>query len=273
MSENSPKLWLKKFPKLTLESNKYTRGHAIIIGGDIEHTGAARMAATAALRIGAGLVTVAAPKTAIEVYAKLFTAIMVKSIGADFDEFIKDERKNAFLIGPGTGVNANTKKMVLKFLKLNKNLVIDADAITVFKNDPSKLFTAIKKSTGQTILTPHEGEFARIFSFTGTPGFRAQKAAKLSGATILLKGAKTIIATPDGKLSINNNAPPTLATAGSGDVLAGMITGLLAQDMPVFEAASAAAWIHGEAANSFGYGLIAEDLLYLIPKILQKLLP
>ena len=270
--ENSPKLWLGKFPKLDKESNKYTRGHAIIIGGDIEHSGASRLAAMAALRIGSGLVTLACPKNALVVYASHLTAVMVKSIGEDFDEFLKDERKNSFLIGPGAGVNANTKKMVLKLLKLNRNLVIDADAITVFQKKPEELFKAIKKSKGQTVLTPHEGEFARLFNTNGSREFQVRKAAQHSGAIVLLKGAETLIASPSGEIVINNNAPPTLATAGSGDVLAGMISGLLAQKMPVFEAASAAAWIHGEAAREFGYGLISEDLLELIPKILQRIL-
>lgn len=269
--KNSPKLWLKQFPELNAESNKYSRGHAIIVGGGIEHSGAARMAATAALRSGAGLVTIACPKAAIIVYASHLTAVMLKSLGNDFDEFIKDERKNSFLIGPGAGITANTKRLVLKFLSLNKNLVIDADAITVFKPKPEELFSAIKKSKGQTILTPHEGEFERLFKFKGTKLERAKKAAEISGAVILLKGSETIIASPDGRVVINNNAPPTLATAGSGDVLAGIISSLVAQQMPALEAAAAAAWIHGEAAKKFGHGLIAEDLLYLIPQALDQI--
>lgn len=270
--ENSPKLWLGKFPKLDKESNKYTRGHAIVVGGDIEHSGASRLSANAALRVGAGLVTLACPKNALVVYASHLTAVMVKSIGEDFDQFIKDERKNSFLIGPGAGVNANTKKMVLKLLKLNRNLVLDADALTVFQKKPEELFKAIKNSKGQTVLTPHEGEFERIFDIKGSRQFRARKAAQTSGAIVLLKGSETIIAAPNGEIIINNNAPATLATAGSGDVLAGMICGLLAQNMIAVDAASAAAWIHGAAAAEFGYGLISEDLLELIPKILQRIL-
>ena len=271
MTVNNPKLWLSKFPKLTVDGNKYDRGHAVIIGG-AEHPGAAKLAATAALRIGAGLATIVCAEKSFAVYASSLMSVMVKAIGADFDKWISDERKNAFLIGPGAGVNAATKKMVLKFLALNKDLVIDADAITVFQDKPEELFKAIHKSKSQVVLTPHEGEFARIFNIKGVREKRAKAAAEKSGAHVLLKGGKTIIADPNGKIVINNNAPPTLATAGSGDVLAGMITGLLAQKMPVFEAACAAVWIHGECANNFGYGLISEDLLGLIPSVLQEIL-
>ena len=275
--KNNPKIWQKYLPIPELGGNKYTRGHAVVIGG-AEHTGAAKLAATAALRIGAGLTTIICTKKPFPIYAASLLAVMVKVRGKDFNEFVDDERKNAFCIGPGAGVGADTRQLVLKLLKLNKNMVIDADAITSFKINPSKLFTAIKASKAVVVLTPHEGEFSRIFSYTGDRKDKAAKAAKESGAIVLLKGDKTIIASPEGRLVENDNAPPTLATAGTGDVLAGIITGLLAQKMPAFEAACFAAWAHGEAANNFmkrpngkfGYGLISEDLLELIPQVLNQ---
>ena len=278
---NSPKLWQKKLPRLTADGNKYTRGHAVIIGGNIERNGAARLAAVAALRSGAGVVTVACEKEAAPVYAAQLTAVMLKIIGPDFTEFLKDERKTAFLIGPGSGLRKATRERTLKLLKLNKNLVIDADAITIFQNKPKELFTAIKNSKGQVILTPHAGEFARIFHLKGNRQVQVQAAAKLSGAVVLLKGNQTLIAAPNSQLIVSNNGSPSLATAGSGDVLAGIIAGFLAQNMPTFLAAAAGAWIHGEAAHSFSrrfgkkrdsaaYGLISEDLLYLLPDVLNQ---
>jgi NAD(P)H-hydrate epimerase len=194
-----------------------------------------------------------------------------------FASHITDSRITSILIGPDTGVEKRTRDFVLAALKADKNLVLDADAITVFGKKPSELFHHIHYSKGQVVLTPHEGEFARLFKRSKDKTQKAKindvvEAAKQSGAVVLLKGAETVIASPDGKFVVNENAPATLATAGSGDVLAGIITGLLAQRMDSFDAACAGAWIHAEAANLFGKGLIAEDLPNLVAQVLNKIL-
>jgi NAD(P)H-hydrate epimerase len=277
--KNSPKLWSDKFPKLTREGNKYSRGHALVVGGGEYSTGAARLGAISALRAGAGLVTVISPKDAALVYAHHLTAVMLKSIDSAkaFAKYISDSRITSILIGPGTGVEKRTKDFVLEALKKDKNLVIDADAITVHSSKPSQLFHDMHYSKGQIVLTPHEGEFARLFKRSKDKSVRAKiddvvAAAKESGAVILLKGADTVIANPEGKFVVSEDSPPTLATAGSGDVLAGIITGLMAQGMDGFNAACAGAWIHAQAAKQFGKGLIAEDLPGLIPSVLDKII-
>ena len=275
MSKNSPKLWKNKIPKLEKSANKYTRGHAIICGGGVELSGAARLAAISALRTGAGLVTVNCSPSASIVYACQLTAVMLKSTRtiSEFKEFITDERKSVFAIGMGAGVSKETEDKAMRILAAKKNAVIDADALTIFQTNPQKLFKAIKAAKSQIVLTPHEGEFKRLFKLGKDREFAAIAAAKLSGAVVVLKGAETIIANPQGEFVVNNNALPTLATAGSGDVLAGIITGLLAQGMNAFDAACAGAWIHAECANIFvGRGLISEDLPPLIPQVFSKIL-
>jgi len=267
--ENTPDLWRAALPGLRATTNKYHRGHALILGGAVL-TGAARLSALAAMRIGAGLLTVAAPRAAWSVYAGTLVSAMVQPMDdvADFKALLADSRRNAILIGPGAGLGDATREAVLASLATGRAMVIDADAITSFADDPARLFAAI---SGPCVLTPHEGEFSRLFTTTGDKLSRARAAAALSGAVVLLKGSDTVIAAPDGRAVINANAPATLATGGSGDVLAGMITGLLAQGMPAFDAACAAAWLHGAAAASFGVGLIAEDLPGLIPAVLASL--
>ena len=267
--ENAPGLWLRDFPWPQADSHKYSRGHALILGGALL-TGAARLAAMAAMRIGAGLLTIAAPRMVWGVYAGHLTSAMVQPINDvdDFGALLADTRRNAVLIGPGAGLGDDTQTATLAALATGRAVVIDADAITSFAANPDMLFAAVR---GPCVLTPHEGEFGRIFAERGDKLRRARAAAGRSGAVVLLKGPDTVIAAPDGRAVINSNAPPTLATGGSGDVLAGMITGLLAQGMPAFEAACAAAWIHGAAAQSFGPGLIAEDLPGLIPGVLREL--
>jgi NAD(P)H-hydrate epimerase len=219
------------------------------------------------------LVTVAVPPIALPIYAAALTSIMVHPLAApaDFDGLLTDTRLSAFLIGPGagTGVNDHTRERALAMLATGIPTVLDADAISVFQDDPNSLDQAI---IGPCILTPHEGEFRRIFDANGERLPRALKAARRSGAIIVLKGPQTIIAAPDGRAIINSNAPPSLATAGSGDVLSGIVLGLLAQDMEPFLAAAAAVWLHGAAAASFGPGLIAEDLPDLLPGVLRTLL-
>lgn len=268
--ENGPSLWQKDYPWPAPAAHKYARGHAVVLSGPKYKTGAARLAARAALRSGAGLVTLSSPQSAAAENAAQLSAVMLDVWGGkvDFAGTIKDARRNAVLLGPGAGVAAATAKRVLAALAAGKSCVLDADALSSFQRAPGRLFKAI---AGPCIITPHEGEFARLFKFDGSKLARAQAAAKLSGAIVVLKGPDSVIAAPDGRAAINVNAPPDLATAGSGDVLAGFCLGLLAQGMPAFEAACAAVWLHGAAAQEFGPGLIAEDLCETLPAVLRNL--
>ena len=265
--ENTPGLWQAQLQQPAPADHKYSRGHALVVGGDGVHSGAARLAARAALRVGAGLVTVHAPEAALPVYAAQLTAVMVAS-AADLDAALADERRNALLIGPGCGVGPATRAQALRALGAGKRCVLDADALTAFRNEPAALFDTL---TSDSVLTPHEGEFGRLFAHEGDKLSRARAAAAECGAVVVLKGADSVIAAPDGRATINANAPPTLATAGSGDVLAGLILGLLAQGMPAFEAAAAGVWLHGAAASAFGPGLISEDLTETLPSVLRTL--
>lgn len=267
--ENGPELWIDAFPWPQQEGHKYQRGHALIVGGDTI-TGASRLTARGAIRIGAGLVTLAAPAAVWAVYATSLTAEMVRRFDGldDFDALLADKRRNAIAIGPGAGVGPATRQYVLAALAKKRALVVDADAITSFADAPETLFDAV---SGTCVLTPHEGEFTRLFDMTGDKLQRARRAAAKSKAVVLLKGSDTVIAAPDGRAAINSNAPPQLATGGSGDVLTGFVVGLLAQGLDAFEAAAAAAWLHGEAAVAVGLGLIAEDLPEALPGVLQSL--
>jgi NAD(P)H-hydrate epimerase len=268
--ENDPALWRTCFPQPRAGGNKYTRGHALIAGG-YPMTGAARMAARAAARAGAGLTTIAVPEAALPIYAAALTSIMVHPIAVpeDFENLLADSRISAFLIGPGVGVSEETRARTLAMLGTGRATVVDADAITAFQDDPAVLDRSI---VGACVMTPHEGEFKRIFDASGDKLSRTRAAARRSGAVVVLKGVDTVIAAPDGRAIINANAPPTLATAGAGDVLGGILLGLLAQGMEPFLAAAAAVWLHGAAACAFGPGLIAEDLPDLLPGVLRRLL-
>lgn len=271
MQENSPSLWHNSLPFPTRESHKYSRGTAVINGGGSIMTGAARLAAIAALRAGAGLVTITPPTEALPIYATSLLAVMVHPIDTceDFTAFIQNHRRNALLIGPGNGICERTRTFTLAAVGSKKPCVLDADSLTVFSTTPANLFTSLHPNV---ILTPHEGEFKRLFSTTENKINDTQKAAQKSGAIILHKGAETIITHPDGRTVINNCAPPWLATAGSGDVLAGIITGLLAQQVNPFDAACMGVWLHSQAALLTGIGMIAEDLPGLLPNVLQKIL-
>jgi hydroxyethylthiazole kinase-like uncharacterized protein yjeF len=192
---------------------------------------------------------------------------------------LQDRRLNAVVLGPGGGVGEGMRAQVLTTLAGDRAVVLDADAVTSFADDPQRLFSAIReRGNAATVLTPHDGEFARLFKpvpdVVDVPSKleKVMAAARLSGAIVLLKGADTVVASPDGRAAISDNAPPWLATAGSGDVLAGMIAGLLAQKMPAFEAACAGVWLHGEAGNQAGPGLISEDLPEALPAVLRRLI-
>jgi hydroxyethylthiazole kinase-like uncharacterized protein yjeF len=295
---NGPAVWRSTFPSPDAEAHKYVRGHAVVVSGGPEATGAARLGARAALRVGAGLVTLIGSPASTAINAVHETAVMVRiAFGPDgVADFLSDTRRNAVLIGPGAGSDETTARTVSAILGAPPAAVLDADALTAFAGSapartsgaapafgfmprpsnldtsPAHLFRAIAARSAPVVLTPHEGEFRRLFpGIEGDKLARTRAAARTSGAIVILKGPDTVIAHPGGRAAINANAPPWLATAGSGDVLAGLITGLLAQHMPAFEAACAAVWLHGEAAQKFGRGLIAEDLPEMLPHVLQSL--
>jgi hydroxyethylthiazole kinase-like uncharacterized protein yjeF len=273
---NEPDFWLRYFPRLRIDGHKYHRGHAVVVSGPMESTGAARLAARAALRVGAGLVTVATSKAAFYVNAAQLTTIMI----AAFDgpqglmEKLADPRINAALIGPGAGVTPDTRDLVAATLASEATVVLDADGLTAFSDNPQDLFALIRQRGAPTILTPHQGEFDRLFpELDNAPSKleRARRAAEISGAVVVFKGPDTVVAAPDGLSAITENAPPWLATAGTGDVLAGLITGLSAQGMAALDAAVAGVWTHGELARVYGPGMIAEDMAELLPGVLQRL--
>lgn len=270
---NAPGLW--SLPSPVWSDHKYARGHAVVVGGSAM-TGAARLAGRAARRAGSGLLTFAVPASARQIYAVDAPGAFVH-VGdtlADLDEVLADSRRNGVLIGPGCGVGAETAVRVLRILNSGLPVVLDADALTSFQDDPMQLFDAIRRRGAPVVMTPHRGEFRRIFkSFSEKAGklALARAAAEASGAFVVLKGADTVVAGPSGRAAIADNSPPWLATGGSGDVLAGFILGLLVQAMPAWEAACAAVWMHGEAAALAGRGLIAEDLPEILPKVLKSL--
>jgi hydroxyethylthiazole kinase-like uncharacterized protein yjeF len=280
-SANEPPLWARDFPRPSLEGHKYSRGHTVVVSGDLSYTGAAGLAARGALRAGAGLVTIASPRNALAVNAAASLAVMVRQVdGAPgLAKFLQDPRINAVVLGPGGGVGAAMQGKIRAALNGERSVVLDADALTSFAGNPVALAKAIKSRRGPaTVLTPHEGEFSKLFKKLNEVVHLPVKlektaaAARVMGAIVLLKGPDTVVAAPDGRMCVSANAPPWLATAGSGDVLAGMIAGLLAQGMAAFEATAAAVWLHGEAASEFGPGLISEDLPDALPAVYRRLL-
>jgi ADP-dependent NAD(P)H-hydrate dehydratase / NAD(P)H-hydrate epimerase len=270
---NVPALWRKHLRWPKPGDHKYLRGHTFVVSGPPSQTGAARLAAAAALRIGSGAVTVASPPASVMVNASHLTAVMVRAFSdsATLAEMLSDPRPKAVVVGPANGVGPETRANVEAALSSDAAVVLDADALTSFKENRDALFSAIKKRLAPVVLTPHEGEFGRLFKPAASRLDGARAAASESGAIVVLKGSDTVIAAPDRRAAINSNAPPDLATAGSGDVLAGLIGGLLAQGLPEFEAACAGVWIHGAAGEACGRGLIAEDLPAAIPAVLQRL--
>lgn len=284
---NCPALWAKQFRIPAAEGHKYSRGHAVVVSGGLSFTGAARLAARAALRAGAGLVTLASPREALAINAAGSLAVMVRAVdgAAELEAMLSDRRLNAIVLGPGSGVGQTTRDLVLAALSGERAVVLDADALTSFAEVPETLFQRLKVKLSEKsphvsreiVLTPHEGEFMRLFG-DGVKSTEitskcdlARKAAAIAGVTVVLKGPDTVVAAPDGRAAIAENAPPWLAAAGSGDVLSGMVAGLLAQGMPAFEAACAAVWLHGEAGQEAGPGLISEDLPEALPKIYRRL--
>lgn len=270
--ENGPDAWLAHFPWPAVNTHKHARGRLVVISGEAWNTGAARLSARAGLRLGAGVVTVLSPTEALSVNAAHLEAVMLRGFDTEAELEQAAADVDAAIIGPAAGVTENTLVNVLALARTGAALVIDADAITVFRDDPEELFSVLDVDD---VLTPHPGEFERLF-----PGVlrdaperitAARRAAQRADAIVLLKGADTVIAAPDGRACVNTNGSPWLATAGSGDVLAGFIGSLIAQGMESFEAACAAAWIHAEAAELHGPGLTAEDLPGLAPAVLRRL--
>lgn len=284
---NGPLVWMPVWPWQAADAHKHQRGHAWVWGG-ARMTGAARLAALSAARMGAGLTTVCVPPQSEPIYAAALTSVMVEPMpGLDEAAWpahlrarLPEARCSALLIGPGAqaGIAPGTlQALVLTVLGAGRPVVLDADALSVFQDAPQTLFDAIAAHARPVVLTPHEGEFVRLFGPLASAASddkltRARAAARRSGAVVVLKGHDTVVAAPDGRAVINQGAPATLATAGSGDVLAGCIVGLLAQDMPAWQAAAAACWVHGQAAQAFGgAGLIADDLPGFLPQVLQRL--
>jgi len=269
-AQNSPALWT--IPTQNLAGHKYSKGHCVVVSGPTGATGAARMCALAALRIGAGLVTINGDRAALAEHSAHLSAIMLRE--GDLAQLLEDKRYNALVVGPGNGVGEATYHNVLTGLAASRALLLDADALTIFQSDPNELFNTIKSSDSDVVLTPHGGELVRLFPDLDVRTDKvgaARKAAQISGAVVVLKGADTIISEPNGRVVINANAPAWLATAGSGDFLAGIIGGLQAQGMEAFDAACAGVYVHGLAATQFGgAGMIATDLPQLLPSALVQ---
>ena len=293
---NAPALWRTSLPAPAADGHKYSRGHALVLSGPMHRTGAARLAARGALRGGAGLVTIASPRDALGVNAAHLTAVMLTPCdgAAELVSMLQDRRFNALVLGPGAGVGQAMRDCVLAALSLadsGRGIVLDADALTSFAGAADVLAAAINAFPGKVVLTPHDGEFSILFRVLSrysdsnsetdeslSQGLRAisklvraRAAAQLTGAVVVLKGADTVVAHPDGRAAIAHDLPPWLATAGSGDVLAGLIAANLARGAPAFEAACAGVWMHGAAARAFGPGLVAEDIPEQMPRVFREL--
>lgn len=282
--ENIPSLWLEKYPSPAIDAYKYSRGHVAVFSGGSSATGAARMAAMAAARIGAGAVTMLSPASAMQVNASHLTSIMLRKVDAleDISDFLSERKPPALVFGPGLGPHPKVGRFLIDLMPVAAEyaaaIVIDADGLTSSARQIDDfLAAATAAGAPRLVLTPHEGEFARLFPDICADAAlskldKARAAAKRTHAVIVYKGPDTVIAAPDGCAAINANGTPWLATAGSGDVLSGLVAGLIGQGMPTFQAACAAVWIHAEAARLFGPGLIAEDLPLSILPVVRELL-
>jgi len=265
IAENTPAQWAHLTPSARLETHKYKRGHLVVFSGSAGKTGAARMSAVSGLKAGAGLVTIAAPAEALAENSAHLTAVMLREIAdvEQLEEWLEDDRLQTFVLGPGFGIGEQARDYAATLS--DRRLVLDADGITSFRQEPKRLFDLFAGGEPRLVLTPHDGEFARLFpDIAADTGLgktaKAQMAAKRANAAIVFKGADTVIAAPDGRALINTNAPVWLATAGSGDVLAGIIGAYLAQGLPAFEAAAIGVYLHSLAGQRAGKGLTAEDL-------------
>ncbi|SFF03422.1 yjeF C-terminal region, hydroxyethylthiazole kinase-related/yjeF N-terminal region [Aureimonas phyllosphaerae] len=275
---NEPGLWLDRLRHPSSAGHKYDRGHVGVFAGPLEHSGASRLAAAAALRGGAGLVTLVGQRGSLAGLSAQVTAIMLRGCDGESDlaTLLADARFNAFVLGPGFGDVERARAFATMILHAGRHLVLDADGISAFAQEPDRLFTACHASEGGVVLTPHAGEFKRLFpDIAADPSLSkldaARAASRTSGAVVVSKGADTVIAAPDGRAAINATGTPWLATAGTGDVLAGIVAAQLAQGTPTFEAACAGVWMHGRAAELFGPGLISEDLPQMLSRVHTEL--
>ena len=274
--ENMPASWVDRLPRPAADTHKYARGAVAVLSGPRHGTGASRLAAMGAQRAGAGAVTILGVPDALDIHAAHVTSIMLRPVGGDPLEALAGLKGlGAFVLGPGLGDPERARALAPDMLdRTDALLVLDADGITAFADDPSPLFEAAGRAPGaRLVLTPHEGEFARLFPDLARSGGgkleKARKAAARSGAVVLYKGPDTVVAAPGGRAAINANATAALATAGSGDVLAGIVAGLAGQSMPAFEAACAAAWLHAEAGKRAGPQAVAEDLVSALAPVLS----
>ncbi len=272
MWRNDPAVWRASLPKAQPGDHKYSHGHLGVFSGGFASTGAARLAALAGLKAGAGLVTILAPGSAVAANAAHLTAVMLRKIDdeAGLSILLDDERFNAFVLGPAFGVGERARSFTGQLAGAKRRIVLDADGLTSFSGHIEHLCSVGAET--ELLMTPHQGEFTRLFPDLMKDSRlskvdRAIRAAERTGAVVLYKGADTVVAAPDGRAVINVNAPPWLATAGSGDCLAGIAGGLIARGMPTFEAAAAAAYLHGLAGNVAGEGMTAEDIPSAIPPL------
>jgi hydroxyethylthiazole kinase-like uncharacterized protein yjeF len=282
--ENAPARWRAAFPTPSVETHKYARGHVGVLSGGPASTGAARLSAMGAARAGAGAVTMLSPDNALLTNAAHLTSTILRRAGSwdEVDAFLDERRPAALVFGPGLGARDtiidSARRLIEEARDRVGHIVFDADAFTIFARDPGRFFAAARTHGAPgLVLTPHQGEFSRLFpdiagDATLSKPDRARAAAARANAVVIYKGPDTVIAAPDGRAAINANGTPWLATAGSGDVLAGLCAGLLSQRMPAFEAACAAVWLHAEAATRFGPGLIADDIPAMVPVVLREIL-